>query len=58
MGGTRPTSRAGVFFILGLAFLPLGLAGQPAFVGIGAVMLVVGMTQILADRSGTDSGDE
>ena len=58
MGNTRSTSRAGVFFILGLSFLPLGLAGQPAFVGIGAVMLVVGMTQILGDRSGTGNGGE
>lgn len=53
----RPTPRAGVFFILGLAFLPLGLAGHPAFVGIGAVMLIAGMAQIVGGRSGTDGGD-
>ncbi len=57
MAGMRPTPRAGVFFILGLAFLPLGLAGHPAFVGIGAVMLIVGMAQIVDRRSGTDGGD-
>lgn len=54
----RPTPRAGVLFILGLVLLPVGLAGHPAFVGIGAVLLVAGMSQIVREGSAPDGGDE
>ena len=54
----RPTPRAGVYFILGLVLLPVGLAAHPAFVGIGAVLLVAGMSQIVREGSAPDEGDE
>jgi len=58
MGGMKRTSRAGVYFILGLVLLPIGLAAHPAFVGIGAVLLVAGMSQIVREGSAPDGGDE
>jgi hypothetical protein len=40
----------GVFIALGVAFVAIGASGQRAFLGIGAVFLVVGFVILARER--------
>ncbi len=48
----RPSPAAGLGFLgVGLAFLAIGIGGQPAFIGVGGAFLALGIA-LMARRRG------
>jgi hypothetical protein len=48
--GTKIMVAHGIFFLVGLTFLIIGLAVHPAFIPIGAAFLIIGLSGMTKAR--------